>query len=123
MPKKGVFFKFKNYGRKIKSLFIVYADFDSILVPEDNIKQNQEEPYRKKYQKHIACCKGYKLVCVDDTFSKAFKTRLEENAVYNFINNMIEESRYCRDVTKKHFNKELNMTKEDNENLNHSNKF
>ena len=30
---------------------------------------------------------------------------------------MIEESKYCSDVMKKHFNKELVMTKEDNENF------
>ena len=30
----------KNYERKIKSLFMIYADFESILVPEDNGKQN-----------------------------------------------------------------------------------
>ena len=30
---------------------------------------------------------------------------------------MVEESKYCRDVIKKHFNKELVMTKEDNENF------
>ena len=28
---------------------------------------------------------------------------------------MIEESKYCSDVVNKHFNKELVMTKEDNE--------
>ena len=28
---------------------------------------------------------------------------------------MIEESKYCSEVMKKHFNKELVMTKEDNE--------
>ena len=39
---------------------------------------------------------------------------LGKDAVYNFINNMVEESKYCSDVMKKHFNKELVMTKEDN---------
>ena len=39
MPKKGEYVKFKNYERKIKSAFIIYADFESILVPEDNGKQ------------------------------------------------------------------------------------
>ena len=38
MPKKGENFKFKNYERKMKSPFIIYADFESILVPEDNGK-------------------------------------------------------------------------------------
>ena len=41
----------------------------------------------------INCSYGYKLVCVDDKFSKPFKTYLGKDAVYNFINNMIEESK------------------------------
>ena len=35
---------------------------------------------------------------------------------------MIEESKYCSDVTKKHFNKELIMTKEDNKDFKNSTK-
>ena len=43
MPKKGEYVKFNNYERKVRSSpFIVYADFESILVPEDNGKQNPE---------------------------------------------------------------------------------
>ena len=30
MPKKGEYVEFKNHERKIKSLFIIYADFESI---------------------------------------------------------------------------------------------
>ena len=30
------------------------------------------------------------------------------------MNSMIEEGKYCSDMMKKHFNKELVMTKEDN---------
>ena len=44
----------------------------------------------------------------------AIKTYLDKDEVYNFINNMIEENKYCINVMKKHFNKELLMTKEDN---------
>ena len=40
MPKKGEHVKFKNFKRKIKSPFMIYADFKSILVLEDNGKQN-----------------------------------------------------------------------------------
>ena len=115
MPKKGEFVKFKNYERKIKSPFVIYADFESILVAESNRKQNPARSYTNKFQKHIACSYGYKLVCVDGEFSKSFLAYLGEDAAYNFINSMIEESKYCSDVMKKHFNKELVMTKEDNE--------
>ena len=45
-----------------------------------------------------------------------FKTFLGKDAGYNFINNMIEESKYCIDVMKKHFNKVV-IPKEDNENF------
>ena len=47
MPKKGKCVKFKNFGRKIKSAFMIYADFESILVPEDNGKQNLNKSYKQ----------------------------------------------------------------------------
>ena len=52
---------------------------------ENDGKQNPEKSYTIKYQKHIACSYGYKLVLVDDKFSKPFKTYLSEDTVYNFI--------------------------------------
>ena len=112
----------ENFERKIKSSFIIYADFESILVPEDNWKQNPEESSTNKYREHIACSYGYKLTCVDDKFCNSFKTYLIEDAAYNFINSMIKESKYCSEVMKKHFNKKLVITKEDNENFENSTK-
>ena len=35
----------KNYTRKMKLLFMVSADFGSILIPENNEKQNSDESY------------------------------------------------------------------------------
>ena len=101
MPKKGEYVNFKNYERRIKLLFIIYVDFESVLLPEDNGKQILKESYTNKYQKHIVCSYGYKLLCVDDKFSNPFKTYLGKDAVYNFNNNMIEESKCCSEVMKK----------------------
>ena len=101
---------------------MIYADFESILVPEDNKKENSNESYTKKYQKHVAWSYGYKLVCVDDKFSKLFKSYIGEDAVYNFFSNMINESKYCSDAMKKHFTEELVMTKKDNEDFENSTK-
>ena len=92
---------------------MVYGDFESTLVLEDNGKQNPKETYRNKYQKHIACSYGYKLVCVDDNFGNPFKTYLDADAFYNFIDSILKEGKYCSDVIKKYFNKELVMTIED----------
>ena len=40
---------------------------------------------------------------------------LGEDAVFNFFNSIIKESKYCSDVMRKQFHKELLMTKKDNE--------
>ena len=48
MPTKGEYVKLKNYERKIKSPFIIYADFESILMPENREKQNPEESYTNR---------------------------------------------------------------------------
>ena len=74
---------------------MIYADFESILVPEDKGKQNPNETFTNKYQKHVACSYGYKLVCVDDKCSKPFKLYLGEDTFYNSISTRIKESRYC----------------------------
>ena len=54
----------------------------------------QKSLIRTNKKKHIACSSGYKLVCVDDKFSKPFKIYLDEDAVDNLINGMIEKSKY-----------------------------
>ena len=93
----------------------IYMVFD--LVPNDNGKQHPNESYIKKYQKHIVYSYG---LCVDDNFSKFLKSCLGEDEVYSFINSMIEESHSCSEVIKEHFNKELVMTKKDNEDFKNS---
>ena len=90
MPKKDEYVKFKLLERKIKSSFLIYADFESVLVPEDNGKQDLEESYMSNYQKYVACSYGCKFICIDDKFSKPFKSYSGEDVVYNFNNSMVE---------------------------------
>ena len=45
-------------------------DFGSILIPKDNGKQNPDEFYTNKYQKHVPCSYDNKFVCIDDKFSE-----------------------------------------------------
>ena len=72
MPNKGEYIKCKNFRRKTKSPFMIYEDFENLLAPEDNGKQNPNQPYTKQTQKHVAYSYGYKLVSVDDKSSKPF---------------------------------------------------
>ena len=94
----------KSKERKIKPPCKIYADIESILVPQDNKKKHSDESYNKtnKKWKHDACSCGYKLACANDKFSKSFKSYLGKHNVYNFINNMIQVSKYCTDITKKY---------------------
>ena len=54
MFKKDEYVRFKNWERIIKSPFAIYADFGSLLVREDNGKENQHESYTNKLKKK--CC-------------------------------------------------------------------
>ena len=45
-------------------------------MPENNKNQNPEESYTNKYQKHIPCSYGYKLVCLYNKSSDPFKNIL-----------------------------------------------
>ena len=48
---------------------------------------------------------------VDHQFSKPFKLYLGQNAVHQFITNVLEDSKYCSRVMKSQFKKELVMAK------------
>ena len=64
----------KTMKKEITSPFMIYADFESILVPDDNEKQNSTESYTNKYKKHVTCSYGDKFICADDKFTKPFKS-------------------------------------------------
>ena len=61
-------------------------------------------------------------VSVINKSSNPFKRYLGENAVYNFISNMIGESKYLSEVLRKRFNKTFGMTKQNNKDFKNSNK-
>ena len=52
----------------------------------------------------------YKLVCVDDKFTKPIVVFRGENAAYEFIEAVLKEFEHCKKVMKKHFNKTLIMS-------------
>ena len=110
--------EFKNYFQQIPVSSKINADFECIL---SNIG-NYECSYTKKYQDHIPCSFAYKLICVDDKFSKSIIFYRVENAAYKFIEAILKEYEYYKKVMKKHFNKNLVMT-EDEEQFQSSNTY
>ena len=74
-----------------------------------------------KYQDHIPCSFFYKLVRIDNKFSKPIVLYRGENAAYKFIKPILEEHEHCKKIMKKHFNKNLIMTEKEEENFQPSN--
>ena len=76
---------------------------------------------QKKYQDHVRCGFAYKLICLDDEFTKPIVVFRGENATYKFIEATLKEFEYCKKVMEKHFNKNLNMSEKEEEQFPSSN--
>ena len=114
MPEKGDKVYFKNRHKQLPVPFVIYADFEALTEKIQGCQPNNEKSYTEAYQKHTDCGYGYKVVCCyDDKYSKPVQIHRGENAVHKFMENMLEEVNWCKSKMKKHFNKPLKMTKED----------
>ena len=126
MPKQGENkLKFNNFHKQLPVPFVIYADFEAIMKKVQGCKQSEEmkkdkdtRSYMEAYQTHEDCGYGYKVVCCyDDKYSKYIHIYRGENAVYKFMEQMLEEVKYCKTVIKKHFDKPLVMTEVDEQNF------
>ena len=126
MPKQGEnILKFNNFHKQLPVLFVIYADFEAITKKVQGCEQSEEmkkdkdrRSYMEAYQTHEDCGYGYKVICCyDDKYSKYTGIYRGENAVYKFMEKMLEEVEYCKAVIKKHFNKPLVMTEVDEQNF------
>ena len=120
MPKQGEnILKFNNFHKQLPVPFVIYADFEAITKKVQGCEQSEEmnkdtRSYTEAYQTHEDCGYGYKVVCCyDDKYGKYTRIYRGENAVYKFMEKMLEEVECCKTVIKKHFNKPLVMTEVD----------
>ena len=114
MPNKdNNILKFNNFHKQQPVPFVIYADFESILEKIHGCKQDGNKSYTEAYQTHVDCGFGYKVVCCyDDKYTKPIQIYRGEKSVYKFMENILEEVKYCKRVMKKYFNKPLRMTEE-----------
>ena len=115
--------KFKSYFKQLAVSFKSYSDFESILKRIHSDDTNNAS-YTKMYKADLPCSFAYKVVCIDDRFSKSvvYNRRREKNAVNKFTETILKENEYCKKIIKKHFNKNLLMFVEDERNFKSSNK-
>ena len=90
---KGII-EFENYFKQLPVPFKIYADFECNL--ED--VEIYEGSDTKKYHEHIPCSFAYKVVCIDNIFSKPIFVYRGKNAAYEFITTILEEHKYCKKI-------------------------
>ena len=106
--------KFDNYHKQQPVPFVIYADFEALLQKVEKGEHDSNGSYTEKFQQHVDCGSAYKVVCCyDNKYTKDICSYRGENAVYKFLERMLEEVEYCKDIVKKEFNKPLKMTDDD----------
>ena len=104
--------KFFSFNKQKPIPFKIYADSECLL---KGININKGG-YTKLYQKHISNSIGAKLVCIDDKFTLPTKSFSGSNSIYEFIEWVFEQQKYCNKIINKKFNKKLKMAIEDENN-------
>ena len=106
MPKKDDnILKFNNFHKQLPVPFVIYASFEAIMKKMHGCRPNDDKSYTEPYQTHEDCGYGYKVVCCyKDKYSEPLQTYQGENAVYKFMEKMLEEVEYCHGIIKKRFN-------------------
>ena len=101
--------KFENNSNQLSVPFKIYADF------ECNLKDTEiyEGSCTKKCHDRVPCSYAFKVVCIDNRFSKPIVVYRGGNAAYEFIKAILKEYKYCKKVMKEHFNKNLIMNEEE----------
>ncbi|XP_058974383.1 uncharacterized protein LOC131800720 [Musca domestica] len=84
--------KFKNFHKKERVPFVVYADAESILEDVSWGTINGKKTVTVK--KHIPCAFSYSIHCSLDNNLNKFKSFSGPNAANDFLENLIKDSKY-----------------------------
>ena len=111
---------FKNYFKQLSVAFKIYTNFECLLKGVKSSDKNNSS-YTEKYQDHIPYSFDYKVAFFDNKFSKRVVLYRGKNAACRFIKAILEEYDYSKKMIKKHFNKNLVMSAEEEEKFQLSN--
>ena len=101
--------EFKNYLKQLPVPFKICVDFECNFKNVECYKGTST----KKYHEHVPCSYDFKVVCIDNKYSKPIVVYRGEDAAYKFIKAILEERKYCKKIIKDQFNKNLIMTEEE----------
>ena len=102
MPKEGTILKLKNYDRKERIPFIVYADFECFIKPIQTCEANPDSNYTKQYQKHDPTSFCYYIKCFDD---EVYQPKLEsytgKDAAQKFVEMLEKDIKEITNIPEK----------------------
>ena len=94
--------------------YVIYADFEAITEKIEGCFPNNTKSCTDKYQKYTACSYGYKVVCCyNDKYTKPVEIYRGEDPIKKFMQEMLKEVEFCKNMISTKFTKPLKMTDED----------
>ena len=121
LPKEGSSVRFNHVGRSMRVPFVVYADFESRIIPINTCSPNEKKSFTRQYQKHIPSSYCYSIKCFDETVYKGklvTYTAMSEtdDVAGKFVESIEKDIIDICESTK--FPKKIVMTDEDEKNFN-----
>lgn len=91
LPSKGSVMQFKNFSRKQDIPFVVYADFETLLLPYQSCEPNPSVSYTLNSKRHVAAAFAYHVVCSFDRTLNRFVQYRGRDCVKKFIQSLFED--------------------------------
>ena len=103
MPEEGTMLKFKNYYRREKVPFVIYADFESCIKSIHTCDLNPESSYTKQYQKQEPISFYYYIKCFDNKIYLPIKERsyTGQNVDQVFLKYLEEDIKMIANIPKR----------------------
>ena len=89
----------KNLFKQLPVPFKIYADFECILKKVKSSHKNNDS-HTERYQDHIPCSFAYKVVCINNKFTKRVVFYRGKSTVYRFIEAILNQYDYCKENDK-----------------------
>lgn len=94
LPEKDSFIKFKHYERQQKINFVIYADFECLLL---NFKEQKSEN-TKTLKKHQPSCFGYYICCSHNQDLNKYVSYRGTDCVQVFIQSLIHDAKLIHQI-------------------------
>ena len=92
--------KFKDYHKKLKVPFAIYADFESFTTKIDSAPQDPTISSTEKHQLHQPCGFSYMVVSEVEKYSKAPVVYCGSDSVDKFIECLLTEEKEIQEILK-----------------------